>query len=111
MKKPIKRGRVNTSAINNDPKLGLFKTSGVANVKGAAFNRDGSIMRQAEALGSKSDISGQTRAIYGVSKKEPIYSYGFSGEGSSLAASVAQPKRGKKQTGSLVRKKGDKTRR
>jgi hypothetical protein len=111
MKKPIKRGRVSTSAINNNPKLGLFKTSDVANARGAALNRDGSIMRQAEALGSKSDISGQTRAIYGVSKKEPMYQYGFGNEGSSLAASVAQPKRGKKKAGSLVRKKGDKTRR
>ena len=110
MKKPIKRGRVNTKAINDNPKLGLFKTSDVANAKGAAFNRDGSIMRQAEALGSKSDVSGSTRAKYGVSKKEPIYSYGFLGEGSKLSGAVAKPKR-KKQGESLVRKKGDKTRR
>jgi hypothetical protein len=110
MKKPIKRGRVNTKAINDNPKLGLFKTSDVANVKGAAFNRDGSIMRQAEALGSKSDIQGQTRALYGVSKKEPIYSYGFSGEGSKLSGAVAEPSR-KKKSGTLARKKGDKTRR
>ena len=88
MKKPVrKHGKTNTDKINNSPKLGLFKTSTVANKSGAAFNRDGSIMRQAEALGSKSDVAGSVRAKYGVDKKEPIYAYGFAGK---LADSVAQ---------------------
>ena len=74
-KAPVKRKKEDDPA--RDAKLRAFKASEVAEREGAALNADGSIMRRAEALGSSSPIGGQTRAQYGVSKREPIYAHGF----------------------------------
>lgn len=90
---PKGSGRPKTSVnkgANKNEKLRLFQGSSVANKRGAAFNPSGSIMRRSDAVGSTAPIGGVVRSKYGVSKREPVYDYGFGS--SKLKGAVAQKK-------------------
>tara|TARA_R110001606_G_C15266016_1_gene638984 strand:- start:74 stop:469 length:396 start_codon:yes stop_codon:yes gene_type:complete len=86
-----------------DAKLRAFKASEVAERDGVALNEDGSIMRRAESLRSSSTSGGQTRAQYGVSKREPIYAHGFNSE--KLRGAVANIDNRKNKASTKKKKK------
>lgn len=77
-------------------KLRFFKASDVANKKGASLLSDGSIMPRSSALGSTSHMTGQTRSQYGISKKKPVYNYGY--ESPKLRGAVAHKSKKKSPT-------------